>query len=328
MTQTGQKNRVFSQIGVGAIVAFDNPVVCNVVAGRGYQIFQQAENRYGKWFMLSGGTEYASEAISPKSWEMDGGYIISQPGEVLAEPDQASLQKTQISAGQNSAVRTRDEQIRYFLDICEDGALTQQAPTTDFIFRMLLEAEARGAEEQRRKDAEGQEPFAYVSQEDANTPKNVQGLEQFGEYCDKKYEYFQVPLYTRPANVAALEARIAELEAEKADAGWTFLAGNMSGDPRLPSCRLSRLFQEGDTFSRFKQSAEEFGIEVILKSDEREEEEWDEELSAEMLSRLDQYEHLIADGWSFVDVWDDEDSNIVRLFARPIRASLTREGGV
>ncbi|WP_139064395.1 hypothetical protein [Gluconobacter morbifer] len=76
----------------------------------------------------------------------------------------------------------------------------------------VSEIEARCAEEQRRKDAEGQEPFAYVSQEDANTPKNAHGLEQFGEYCDKKYEYFQVPLYTHPANVAALKARVKVLE--------------------------------------------------------------------------------------------------------------------
>ncbi|WP_264814001.1 hypothetical protein, partial [Gluconobacter albidus] len=130
-----------------------------------------------------------------------------------------------------------------------------------------------------------------------------------------------------PANVAALEARVKVLEKEQPDAVWAVLTGNTSSDPKLPSCRLSRLFQEGDTFPRFKQAAEEFGIEVILKSDEREEEDWDKELSAEILARFDQRGDLIADGWSFVDVWDDEDGNIIRLFARPIRAALTREGG-
>lgn len=185
-----------------------------------------------------------------------------------------------------------------------------------------------GAAEQRRKATAGQEPVAWSyeakSYESGLWVRCATAYEPIFKTASRRNIR---PLYTHPANVAALEARIAELEAEKADAGWTFLLGNMSGDPRLPSCRLSRLFQEGDTFPRFKQAAEEFGIEVILKSEEREEEDWDKELSADLVSRLDQYEHLIAEGWSFVDVWDDEHGNIVRLFARPIRAALTREGG-
>ncbi|MBF0859380.1 hypothetical protein HKD24_09155 [Gluconobacter sp. LMG 31484] len=116
---------------------------------------------------------------------------------------------------QNSAVRTREEQIEALTSQFGEEGTFSYVDDRDAATRHILEAEARGAAEQRRKDAEEQEPFAYVSQIDANTPKSPQGLEQFGEYCDKKCDYFQVPLYTHPANVAALEARVKELEEAK-----------------------------------------------------------------------------------------------------------------
>ncbi|GBR19718.1 hypothetical protein [Asaia spathodeae] len=72
--------------------------------------------------------------------------------------------------------------------------------------------------EQRRKDAEGAEPVAYRWAYDV--PKGRDSLWHFGgdlpEPRPERPEPKHVtPLYTRPANVAALEARVVELEGER-----------------------------------------------------------------------------------------------------------------
>lgn len=74
--------------------------------------------------------------------------------------------------------------------------------------QQIAEAEARGAREQRRKDAEGQEPVAWVrrSEWDDNWPMRA------GIWRSCQLREFTIPLFDRPANVAALEGRIAELE--------------------------------------------------------------------------------------------------------------------
>jgi len=72
----------------------------------------------------------------------------------------------------------------------------------------ILEAEARGAADQRRKDAEGVEPV-----------KVEVHTEWFG-WCEIPMDHFEESehpkrlLFTRPANVAALEDRVKELEGE------------------------------------------------------------------------------------------------------------------
>ncbi|WP_336717496.1 hypothetical protein [Asaia bogorensis] len=82
----------------------------------------------------------------------------------------------------------------------------------------LIEAEARGAAEQRRKDAEGVEPFAWVSPEDVdprNTWCNGNGYGfRILEHHSIQTPTATIPLYTGPANVAALEDRVKELEAQ------------------------------------------------------------------------------------------------------------------
>ena len=77
-----------------------------------------------------------------------------------------------------------------------------------------LPPKARGAAEQRRKDAEG--PVAYTSQIDLD---RVRKGKSGDIYSTQKWEgsddaVFTIPLYTHPANVAVLEGRIAELEKE------------------------------------------------------------------------------------------------------------------
>ncbi|GFE97725.1 hypothetical protein [Gluconobacter sp. Gdi] len=110
-------------------------------------------------------------------------------------------------------VRTRDEQI----DALADGIAREgYADTPDYALaeRHILEAEARGAEEQRRKDGEGQKPVAwhYYDEEDDD---GRGGWRYSSSKLSSRYEDVH-PLYDRPANVTALEARIAELkEAEQ-----------------------------------------------------------------------------------------------------------------
>ncbi|GBR03254.1 hypothetical protein [Gluconobacter cerinus] len=86
-----------------------------------------------------------------------------------------------------------------------------------YLKRHIVLAEARGAEEQRRKDAEGDRPVAWQV-------RDMRGgawpWKQCSESAHEEYKKHSTvetrELFSRPANVAALEARIAELtEAEQ-----------------------------------------------------------------------------------------------------------------
>ncbi|MFT8851552.1 hypothetical protein [Acetobacter orientalis] len=80
---------------------------------------------------------------------------------------------------------------------------------------MVSEAEARGAAEQRRKDAEGQEPVAWVRPSEWNDSWwNNSWPIRTGAWRSCQLREFTIPLFDRPANVAALEARVKVLEAE------------------------------------------------------------------------------------------------------------------
>lgn len=83
-----------------------------------------------------------------------------------------------------------------------------------YLKRHILEAEARGAAEQRRKDAEAQEIAGYIPE---NTPNFFSASEAKYASTALHRNPFpnDVPVYYRPANVAALEAEIAELEGER-----------------------------------------------------------------------------------------------------------------
>ncbi|WP_025886485.1 hypothetical protein [Asaia prunellae] len=111
--------------------------------------------------------------------------------------------------------RTLDKMVDEIQERLIDLMLERCYPDYSEIMGWLTEAEARGAAEQRRKDAEGAEPVGYVSR---------RGLEQLtagkGASSSVQSIYrnpdnsWPIPLYTCPANVAALEARVKELEAE------------------------------------------------------------------------------------------------------------------
>ena len=70
--------------------------------------------------------------------------------------------------------------------------------------------EARGAEEQRRKDADEHDvPSAWVRPDDFY---NDEGDERFGPWTSEQIGEYTIPLYTRAINVAALEARVKVME--------------------------------------------------------------------------------------------------------------------
>ena len=112
---------------------------------------------------------------------------------------------------QNKPVRSREEQAKALISRIND--MTMDYPSRE-IPPALAEAEARGAAEQRRKDAEGQEAVAWCLM--TSDQQIINGIHM--EKChaeDWKHRRASdtlTPLYTHPTNVAAQEARIAELE--------------------------------------------------------------------------------------------------------------------
>lgn len=106
-------------------------------------------------------------------------------------------------------VRTRDEQL--------ESRYPRNAVYSTLSFglfkRELIEAEQRGAAEQRRKDVEGSRSvhqWRLTADDEWVNAVDLVELEQVRNgYPNSETR----TLYTHPANVAALEARIAELEA-------------------------------------------------------------------------------------------------------------------
>lgn len=129
---------------------------------------------------------------------------------------------------QNKPVRSRDEQIVGFATMLMALAASKPADgdpeaAMETAKNHITEAEARGAAEQRRKDAEGQEPVAWryevkrmgywVSREVGYGPRVWEWYWDGKRPDPTDPDCRNVsPLYERPANVPALEARIAELE--------------------------------------------------------------------------------------------------------------------
>ena len=78
---------------------------------------------------------------------------------------------------------------------------------------MVAEMMASGAAEQRRKDAEGAEAVAWVPVH----PKHgeIWPMTSGSPHPERMPQHYPLsPLYTRPANVTTLEARVKELEGE------------------------------------------------------------------------------------------------------------------
>ena len=158
--------------------------------------------------------------------------------------------------GQNSAVRTREAFSGYLFcnpdtgiewnsqhpidsGECEDATDIHRATFPRLIsylqeawqalaeseaqrIRDITEAEDRGAEEQRRKDAEGQRPVAWQVRDMRGGAWTWKKCSERAHEEYKKHSTIETrELFCRPANVAALEARVKELEAEAAGARTT-----------------------------------------------------------------------------------------------------------
>lgn len=116
-----------------------------------------------------------------------------------------------------SAVRTRDEQVSEIHEATAKQVCSRRPDYPREVYRaylnaQLAQAEVRGAEEQRRKDAEGQVPIAWLIEDPL---KGRPGCAHLIDRASTNRAYaenmetlnFDVsPLYTHPANVAALEA--------------------------------------------------------------------------------------------------------------------------
>jgi len=86
--------------------------------------------------------------------------------------------------------------------------------SVDEIEKAVLEAEARGAAEQRRKDGEGAGPVGRV------TGHWADGTPMFDSWDTAKPLPLGAFVYDRPATVAALEARVKELEGALKEAAY------------------------------------------------------------------------------------------------------------
>ncbi|MDI6653733.1 hypothetical protein QMA67_12405 [Gluconobacter japonicus] len=113
-------------------------------------------------------------------------------------------------------VRTREDQIEAAYLNDSDFTLFQEFDRDDFE-NQLKEAEARGAAEQRRKDAEGRELVAW-QRFSLLTQQWIDVGEDYLDHYRKMGQAIRC-LYTRPANVAALDAN-----ATKPD-GWQPIEG-------------------------------------------------------------------------------------------------------
>lgn len=114
---------------------------------------------------------------------------------------------------ESAEFRTREEQ---FVHLTGDICLSRPSTYIDrnCARRHIREAEARGAAEQRRKYAEGAVPAGYASRGALEHLAAGNGIGIQNLYRSRD-EYWMVPLYTRPANVAALIAEAVAAERER-----------------------------------------------------------------------------------------------------------------
>ncbi|RUT26884.1 hypothetical protein C0V97_04180 [Asaia sp. W19] len=110
---------------------------------------------------------------------------------------------------ESAEFRTREAQRRHIAQSWADEGMSY-ALAYEWANRELREAEARGAAEQRRKDAEGANPTAWIIAQGFYVPFVTLDA---GLLRGKPHSVI-TPLYDRPANVTALEARVKELEGE------------------------------------------------------------------------------------------------------------------
>jgi|GEM_PF-6221818 len=174
------------------------------------------------------------------------------------------------------------------------------------------EAEARGAAEQRRKDAEGVEPACFTDQDDLDRVKKGKSGDIYSsprpEGVDE--DYWPIPLYTRPANVAALGASFA----------WLVEDMRKKDQSAPPSARFDMLFGNDEvSISEARERLKALGIESLYVTDEWADATEGNELSCADVEALPPlHEDEQKAGWKLASAWDTEDGTIIRHYVRPL----------
>ncbi|WP_122049691.1 hypothetical protein [Asaia bogorensis] len=183
----------------------------------------------------------------------------------------------------------------------------------------ILKAEARGAAEQRRKDAEGAEPVAWLIEDRckgdprrAHTPDSAVTDKA---HADKaaRFNFKVSALYSRPANITTLGASFAWLVEDMREKD--------QGAP--PSARFDMLFGNDEvSISEARERLEALGIESLYITDEWADATEGNELScAEVEALPPLHEDEQKAGWKLASAWDTEDGTIIRHYVRPLRIS-------
>lgn len=227
MTQTGQKNRNFSQVVNNSTVGFSHPKAdINAWPDQEYIVTQNESGQL--YFRNDAGADISFTEAEFNDW---GGYVVS------AQTGQSGVVRTREEHPDDTCIahlaHLMREKMKFSREVKGRGGwqdmpaevlsemLREHVEKGDPVdvanFCMMLAAkrapiaEARGAEEQRRKDAEGQEPVYQVYKDDYYGWFDCTKSEW--EIDERDPDRKRI-LYTRPANVAAMEARVKDLEAE------------------------------------------------------------------------------------------------------------------
>ncbi|MBF0858820.1 hypothetical protein HKD24_06280 [Gluconobacter sp. LMG 31484] len=181
------KERDFDAIRPGCVVTFEKLLVQKV--GEAPFVIIPNDLPEFRVFKTASGLRFS---VNRDTWETCGGQTVSWPEEVSTETK-----------------RSREEQVQALACMFPNGPTPMAIKTAENYNR---ESEARGAAEQRRKDAEGNNPRFFIQHDGGGLWEYTQEDWLADDYYtpENKFVFFD-----RPANVAALEARIAELEAEK-----------------------------------------------------------------------------------------------------------------
>ncbi|NVN02913.1 MULTISPECIES: hypothetical protein [Asaia] len=204
--------------------------------------------------------------------------------------------------------RSWEEQAKAMTRMVLDGVCEQRGHdfTAAYLAEHLAEAEARGAAEQRRKDAAGAE--AWLGVDHSGNGLFTEDRHLAGIWEDDGFNV--PPLYTRPASVghftASFDWLVEDMHKGVADAP--------------PSARFDMLFGDDEvSISEARERLKALGIESLYITDD-----WEAALEGNELSRADVdalpplHEDERKAGWNLASAWDTEDGTIIRHYVRSL----------
>ena len=262
------KNRDISKIRVGTVVAFRN-----------HSTTTNPESRYEVTFTRPHEIRFINGSALHKvyrhHWHSMGGYIVSQPeapdkkcedcpplGYPTAATRCAPCPHRSTEARESAEqviVQTREEQIESIAHIGKDAPCLRDNPH-GWARRQVLEAEARGASEQRGTDAVHDKPIAYV-----NLDRLKWKLETGSSVCltfssepvteGHLHHQMRDPIYSAPQpDIQA--AKIAELESIMDETGNSILRVTKLNDLQNQSISLmeSKIAEQAATIARLREA--------------------------------------------------------------------------